>query len=321
MATTNVARLHGIYSPILTPLLDGERVDHTSLRRLVDFVIEGGVHGVWVMGTTGEFAGLAESERARAVETTVDQTRGRVPVVANVGDGSTELALRHARNAVAAGADVLALTPPYYYPHTMDEMLIHFRTMKQAFPDVPLFVYNIPPTVKVKMEVRTTLELAREGTVDGIKDSQNDLQWFRSLVLGIRASGLEERFRLFLGTRTLIDAGVAIGAHGAIPSVSNVAPRACADAYEAAARGDFAAAARAQEVVIQYEDLQQVARGGSANAAVIGTMKALLHQWGVIEQPTMTRPLRPLSADEAGELRRRAEALAPAPRPREAIPA
>src|SRR5947208_1574903 len=253
------AQLGGIFVPMLTPLDADERVDETPLGRLVDFLGGAGVHGIWATGTTGEFAALPESERARAVAATVDGVAGRVPVIANIGDSSTGLALRHARHAVNAGADALALTPPHYYPHSMDEMLTHFRAMKQAFPALPLLVYNIPQTVKVKMTLQTTLQLAREGTVQGIKDSQNDLRWFRMLATSIREDGLEDRFRLFLGTRILIDAALVIGAHGAIPATSNVAPAAAAEAWEAAVRGDLALAARAQEVVIGYEDLADVA--------------------------------------------------------------
>src|SRR5438105_1681780 len=243
------ARLGGIIVPMLTPLNSDETLDEASLRRLVDFLIEGGVHGLWAMGTTGEFAGIEETQRARAVAATVDQTRGRVPVIANIGDSSTGLALRHARHAAEAGADALALTPPHYYPHSMDEMLTHFRAMKEAFPELPLLIYNIPQTVKVKMTLPTTLQLAREGTVQGIKDSQNDLRWFRMLALGIRAEKLEAQFRLFLGTRILIDTALVVGAHGPIPHTSNVAPAAAAEAGEAAVLGDLALAARAQEVV------------------------------------------------------------------------
>src|SRR5215471_1044936 len=194
------AQLHGIFVPMLTPLNADETLDEPSLRRLVDFLVGAGVHGIWSMGTTGEFAALPEQERAHGVAATVEQVAGRVPVIANIGDSSTTLALKHARHAADAGADALALTPPHYYPHVMDEMLIHFRALKEAFPDVPLLIYNIPQTVKVKMTVPTTLQLAREGTVQGIKDSQNDLRWFRQLVQGIRANDLENSFRMFLGT-------------------------------------------------------------------------------------------------------------------------
>src|SRR6185436_10617601 len=132
----------------------------------------------------------------------------------------------------------------HYYPHSMDEMLVHFRAVKEAFPDLPLLIYNIPQTVKVKMSLATTLQLAREGTVQGIKDSQNDLRWFRALTQAIRDDGLEDQFRMFLGTRILIDAALVIGAHGAIPATSNVAPAAAAETWEAAERGDFSSAVR-----------------------------------------------------------------------------
>jgi 4-hydroxy-tetrahydrodipicolinate synthase len=261
------------------------------------------------MGTTGEFAALPEAERAVAVAATVEQAAGRVPVIANIGASSTGLALRHARNAVAAGADALALTPPHYYPHSMDEMLVHFRAVKEAFPDLPLLIYNIPQTVKVKMTLATTLQLAREGTCQGIKDSQNDLRWFRMLALAIRTEGLEAQFRLFLGTRILIDSACVIGAHGAIPATSNVTPAACAEAWEAASKGDFTLAARAQETVMHYEDLAEIARGGSPDAASYSSMKLVLREWGILDDARLTRPLRSFTAEEADELRRRLATL------------
>jgi 4-hydroxy-tetrahydrodipicolinate synthase len=303
------ARLHGIFVPMLTPLNADETLDEASLRRLVDFLVEAGVHGIWSMGTTGEFAGLPEQERARGVRATIEQVNKRVPVIANIGDSSTTLALRHAKHAVEAGADAIALTPPHYYPHSMDEMLTHFRAMKQAYPDVPLLIYNIPQTVKVKMTLQTTLQLAREGTVQGIKDSQNDLRWFRMLAVSIREDGLEDQFRLFLGTRILCDAAQVIGAHGAIPATSNVAPAAAAEAWEAATRGDYTLAARAQEVVMKYEDLAQIAKGGSGDAAGYSAMKNTLREWGIIDSARLTRPLREWTEPEIATLRERMSEL------------
>ena len=304
-----VSSLHGIYVPTITPLTSDERVDEPSLRRLVDFLVDHGVHGIWSMGTTGEFPCLPEDERARGVRTTVEQVAGRVPVIASVGDSSTGLAIRHAKRAAEAGADVIAATPPHYYPIAMDEAIDHFRALKQAVPDLPLMIYNIPQTVKVKMTVEAALTLAKDGTCAGIKDSQNDLQWFRSLVEEVRDAGLEDRFRCFLGTRQLIDAGVAIGAVGAIPANSNVAPSFCVQAYDAAIRGDRVAATEAQKVAIAYEALDRVAKGGSPNSATISSMKHVLKLWGVIDSTTITRPMRGLKEDEIQELQRRLEAL------------
>jgi 4-hydroxy-tetrahydrodipicolinate synthase len=129
------------------------------------------------------------------------------------------------------------------------------------------------------------------------------------LVQGIRKEGIEDRFRMFLGTRILIDAGAVIGAHGAIPATSNVAPAASAEAWEAAVRGDFAAAQQAVEIVAGYEDLVDIARGGSPDAASYASMKAILHEWGVIANPRLTRPLRSLPEDELPVLRERLQRL------------
>jgi len=304
-----MAQYHGIFCPMLTPLNNDETVDPASMRRLIDFLIDGGLHGIWVMGTTGEFALLPETERARAVALTVEHVAGRVPVIANVGDSSTALSLRHAQHAAEAGANALACTPPHYYLHSMDEVIGHYRTLKEAFPEQPLFIYNIPQTVKVRMTLEATLQLAREGTASGIKDSQNDLQWFRALATAIRQEGWESRFRLFLGTRTLIDAGIVVGAHGAVPANSNVVPRACAMAYDCAVAGDWAGARSAQALATRYDDLAEVARGGSANAATLGSLKHVLHSWGIISQPIVARPSRPLTRDEVAELNRRLQSL------------
>ena len=304
-----MAPFHGIFCPMLTPLNRHERIDQASLNRLIDFLIDGGVHGIWVMGTTGEFPLLLETERARAVALTVDHVAGRVPVIANVGDSSTTLALRHARHAVEAGADALACTPPHYFLHSMDEVMTHYRALKLAFPEQPLFIYNIPQTVKVRITLEATLQLAREGTASGIKDSQNDLQWFRSLASVIRQEGRESEFRLFLGTRTLIDLGILAGAHGAIPANANVVPRACAMAYESAVAGDWAGARAAQALATRYDDLAEVAHGGSANAATLSSFKHVLRSWGVIDDPTVARPSRSLTPDEVAELDRRLQAL------------
>lgn len=285
------SRLQGIYPPILTPLTEDEGIDPESMKSLVDHLIANGVHGIWVMGTTGEFPSFDERERAAAVEAAVEGAAGRVPVIANVGDCSTRLTVRHGLAALKAGADAVAVTPPYYYPNSQDELLSHFRRVREKV-DLPLFIYNIPQTVKVKMEVPTTLKLAEEGTAIGLKDSQNDLDWFRQVTVGARARGLD--FRCFLGTRFLIDAAQVVGACGSIPSISNVAPRACVGAFEAAKRGDGGSAARFQERVMAVERISRAAQGGCVNSALFSAMKHILVKHGVIRTSVLTSPLRQL---------------------------
>src|SRR5947209_4497720 len=180
-----INRFHGIFTPLITPIGDGEAPDLESLAQLVRFQIDNGVHGLWAMGTSAEFASFDVDERAAAIATVVQTAGGRVPVIANVSDASTRMAIRHAERAAQAGANAIAATPPYYYPHSQDELLTHYRAIHAAV-DLPLYVYNIPQTVRVKVELPTALTLAGEGTVAGIKDSQNDLEYFRQLCLFTR---------------------------------------------------------------------------------------------------------------------------------------
>ena len=287
--------LHGIVPPIVTPLTPDGEVDHRSLASACRFLLASGVHGIWAAGTTGEFPCFTAGERAEIVQTCVAAASGRVPVVANVGDCSTKLAVDHARRAAAAGADALALTPPYYYPNSQGELVEHFRAVRTAV-DLPLLVYNIPQTVKTQFEVATVLSLAEEGTVVGMKDSQNDLDWDRTLIAGLRER--EVPFRLFLGTRSLIDAGILLGACGAIPGTANFTPAWSVATYEAAAQGDYAAAAQWQERLFTALPLLDLVAGGSGNANSIGSIKLALKVLGVIEHATMAAPLRSPSTED-----------------------
>jgi 4-hydroxy-tetrahydrodipicolinate synthase len=295
----DLERLHGIVPPILTPIRADETIDLGSLRRLIEFQIGEGVHGIWVLGTTGEFASFSRRERAEAVEAAVEAVNGRVPVVVNISDAATRLAVEHAREARDAGADAIALLPPYYYVNEQDELLDHFRRVR-AEVDLPLLAYNIPQNVKAKFGVETILKLGQEGAIVGLKDSQNDLDWFRQVMTGARERGVA--LRGFLGTRYLIDAGLLAGAHGAIPGIANIAPRLCVECYEAARRGDFAAADRATARLIQITKLSGLVKGGSPTASNFATMKAALKQIGVLETGLVTAPLRNVTSEEEAKV-------------------
>jgi 4-hydroxy-tetrahydrodipicolinate synthase len=285
----------GVFTPLVTPIDEAESPDLESLARLVEFQLESGVDGLWVMGTSGEFASFDEAERAGVIETVVAAVGGRVPVIANVSDAATRLAIRHARRAQAAGADGIAATPPYYYPHSQDELLVHFARIRDAV-DLPLFIYNIPQTVRVRVELKTAQKLTLEGVLAGIKDSQNDLDWFRQLARFVRHRDLD--FALFCGTRFLIDAAVVAGATGVIPSVANAFPDLCLAVYAAAVAGDATSATDAANRLMDAESPSEVLTLGSRNAAVLGILKAVLFERGVIKSPALTSPLRVMTLDE-----------------------
>lgn len=300
------SRYQGIFTPLITPITSDESPDLASLRRLIEFQLENGVHGIWAMGTSGEFASFDEDQRAAIVQTAIDTVDGRVPVIANASDASTHKAIRHAHRAAAAGADAVAATPPFYYPHSQDELLTHYRAIRSQV-DLPLYIYNIPQTVRVRIELGTAQMLLAEGTIAGIKDSQNDLEWFRQLTWFARQQSLP--FVAFAGTRFLIDAAILAGAQGAIPSLANAFPDACVATYNAVAAGDLAASVDAEATIIKLESVAGLVSGGSRNAAILGFLKAILHRRGVIENPALTAPLRTPTAEEQQLLYDRVEEL------------
>jgi 4-hydroxy-tetrahydrodipicolinate synthase len=280
-------RFKGIFTPLVTPIDADERIDHDSVRRLVEFQIERGVHGLWAMGTTGEFAAFDPAQRASYIETVVEGSAGQAPVIANVSDAGTKLVIEHARRAEQAGADALAATPPYYFPHSQSELIAHYTAIASAV-ELPLYIYNIPQTVRTSVSLETAMDLAADGIVAGIKDSQNDLEWFRTLTLW--ASSKAPGFRAFAGTRHLIDAAVMAGAAGAIPSIANAHPDLCVQTFEFAASGDFHGARQCQSQIVAYENAVTVGRG-SRNAAVIAGLKRILAERGIIASDAITAPL------------------------------
>ena len=295
----DVTEIRGIVPPSLTPLNPDHTVDRASNRRLTEYLIASGVHGIWALGTTGEFTSLSESQRLAALEATLEGAGGHVPVIANVSDCSTELVIRHARNAAAAGADAIAATPPYYYEISMTELLEHFRAIRAAV-DLPLFAYSIPQTSRSSSSSRPRCAWPRRARASASRIRSTTLYGSARSRLPVRSS--TPQFRLFLGTDALIDCAVSVGGHGAIPGISNVAPRECVATIETAQRGDLAGAAKAQEEVLKYQSLFGVVKGASYFGAAIASQKAALVRWGVISHATMSGPFRSLTPDEEQQM-------------------
>ena len=289
----------GVIVPILTPLLPDGSQDLASLRRLVNHLLDAGVHGIWASGTTGEFANFTDAERLSHIEAVVDEVNGRVPVIANVSGPATDATVRLGMDARETGAAGVAATPPYYYPSGQDELLDHYRHIQDRL-GAPLWVYNIPQTVKTAVAPATIARLAEEGAVVGVKDSSGAGEALAELNTRCAESGAT--LYRFIGTTHRIGAARAVGVHGVIPGIANLLPAASVKAWEAGAAGDEATAHRCDALLLASGALQAVARGGSANSNNVASLKASLAILGVIDHGTMSRPMRELTEDEKREL-------------------
>jgi 4-hydroxy-tetrahydrodipicolinate synthase len=297
---TNPKLLRGVVPPVCTPFTSDYEVDEKSLRRLVNHLIDGGVHALFVLGSTSEVAYLTDKRRADVIRIAIDETAGRVPVVAGAIDMTTLRVNEHVRTAVAAGIDGIVVTAPFYARTHPEEIALHFRLVKEECGDVPLYAYDIPVAVNgVKLETATVLKLAKEGVIQGLKDSSGNDAGIRAVVLGAQQMGLNE-FVVLTGSELTVDSALMAGAHGVVPGVGNVDPAGYVKIFDLVAAGDYKAARAEQERLTAMFDLIYVGSMArmSIGASALGAFKASLKHLGIIEDARMAPPQIPLNADE-----------------------
>jgi 4-hydroxy-tetrahydrodipicolinate synthase len=288
----------GVVPPVCTPLTPERELDVPSLERLAAFLIEGGVHGLFVTGSTGEVAYLPDETRYRALEVVAGVAAGQVPVLAGIVDMTTPRVIEHAKAAKAAGADMLVATAPFYAPTHPVEFPGHFRAIRAAV-DLPLVAYDIPVSVGHKLPAEVVVELAEDGVIDAVKDSSGDLDGLRTLVD-------TTDLRCFSGSETSADLALFVGAHGLVPGVGNVDPHGYVRLHDAALRGDWAAAKTEQARLRKLFEIIYVGDGRMGRySSAMGAFKEGLVARGVIANGTTSEPMIPLNDTERAAVRSR----------------
>lgn len=290
-ATGLRGRLRGVVPPVLTPLNPDQSIDHPSLERLVQHLLEAGVDGIFALGSTAEVAYLTDSQRLEAVERIVRTVQGRVPVLAGAIDLTAARIVERARELEQAGVDGIVATAPVYALNDVTETADHFRTIAAALT-VPVIAYDVPVRVHVKLPPTLLVELGREGTICAVKDSSGDDVSFRRLVSLNRAAG--GPLALLTGHEVMVDAMALAGADGVVPGLGNVDPQGYVRLWRAAEAGRWADAAAEQETLNELMTIAGVATGLSPDASGVGAFKAALHHLGLIEHSTMAHPVRAL---------------------------
>ena len=289
----------GVIVPVLTPLHSDETVDVDSLRRLTRYLLDNGVHGIWASGTTGEFPSLSDNERLIGIETVVDEVAGQVPVIGNISGSSTEHSVNLALSVQESGLDGIAATPPFYYPHAQDEIRDHYSYISEkAGP--PLWVYNFPQMVKTAVAPGTLATLAGTGTVVGVKDSSGAGEPLAELNVLCEQGGVD--LLRFLGTVFRVTTARSVGAHGVIPSIANVVPGLASRAWEAGEAGDLGTVRECNGQLMAATKITRVAKGGGPNASTLSGMKSALKLMGIIDEDTVSRPLRSLTEEEKEQI-------------------
>lgn len=276
--------ISGIVPPLVTPLRDRDAMDVAGLERLIEHVIAGGVHGIFILGTTGEGPALSHRLRRELIDRSVELARGRVPVLVGITDTSFVEALEIAKHAGDAGAWAVVTAAPYYFRADQAELINYVDGLLAESP-LPLMLYNIPTLTKVCFEPETVARLVDRKRIIGIKDTSGDFSRFdRFLPL------LKERpdWTLLMGPETLMAESVMKGGRGGVNGGANLRPRLFVDLYEAALARDAARVAKLQEQVMQLGRIYRVIPGESAK---FRGLKCALSVAGICDD-FMTEPFR-----------------------------
>ncbi|MDH2328280.1 dihydrodipicolinate synthase family protein [Cereibacter sp. SYSU M97828] len=285
----------GVIPPLVTPLKPDLSLDAQSLGGVVEHLIAGGVHGLFLLGSSGEVMFHGREERRAIIEQAATANAGRLPILVGAIDATTDRVIAHARDAAAAGADALVVTAPFYTRTNQAETIDHFRYIRDAV-DLPIIAYDIPVCVHTKLERDTVVTLAREGTVVGLKDSSGDDGNFRYVL-----SDMKDRpdFFAMTGSEVVVDSALGMGAHGVVPGLGNVDPAGYVQLWNHMQAGDHAAARAEQERLCRLFDIVRVSLPRtSRGSAGVGAFKAALASLGIIAYADMPRPGRMLNAEE-----------------------
>lgn len=231
----------GIIPALITPMTPAHEVDEQGLRTLVETLIDKGVHGLFALGTNGEFFALTDSEKLGVASIVVDQAGGRVPVIAGTGGYTTRGVIELNARMHETGVDAFSIITPYFNAVSQRELIAHYTAIAEAAP-LPLMLYNIPAKTGGTITIDTVAELSKLPMVQGIKDSGGDFDRLTQLT-GLR----RDDFAVFTGTDSLILWGLLAGADGAVAATANAVPDTVMAIYHAFQAGDMETARANQE--------------------------------------------------------------------------
>lgn len=291
----------GIVPPVATPFTEDGEIDVSSLERLLRHLMDGGVHGLFVLGSTAEMAALSDAQREQVLEVAVNYTAGQVPVLAGIIDMGTPAVIEHGRVAERLGADAVVATAPYYIRPGQEEIKRHFRTLNDVI-EVPIIAYDIPPNIQVVLDRATIVELAHEKVIVGLKDSSGNEPNFRGVVMETRDI---EGFAAFTGAELTCDYAMLAGADGIVPGLGNVDPAGYVRLYDLAKAGKWDEARVEQERLYRLFNIIWQATPGRTGftASALGGFKTALQLLGVISTNVMAPPMTALDAEETGRIR------------------
>ncbi|REJ72161.1 MAG: dihydrodipicolinate synthase family protein [Planctomycetota bacterium] len=286
---------HGVIVPLVTPLDGRDRLDEAGLERLVEHVVDGGVHGIFLLGTTGEAPSLSERLKRQLIQRVVKQVDRRVPILVGVTDTSLVDSLELASFSAEQQVDAIVAAPPPYFPLGQHDLVSCMTDLANESP-LPVYLYNMPSHCKVAFEAEAVRQLAQVDGVAGIKDSSGQMLFFNQMI-----ALAEERadFTVLMGPEELLAESVLMGGHGGVCGGANLAPQLYVELYEAAVSGDLALVHRLQHRVLRLAS--RLYTVGDPPSGYLTGLKCALECVGLC-RARLAEPLSSLPADRRSRL-------------------
>lgn len=265
--------LRGIIPPAITPMLDNDTLDLIGLENLLERMVQGGVSGVFILGSSGEAQNLNYSVRKELIKHTCRIIDGRIQVLVGITDTSFSESLSLAVVAAEHGADALVAAPPYYFVPGQEELIQYYTHLAKRLP-LPLFLYNMPSNVKVMLEPQTIQILSEHPNIIGLKDSSANGTYFQKVLYLMRD---KPDFTLLVGPEEMLAEAVLMGAHGGVNGGANLFPELYVNLYNAAVSKDFDKIATLQKRIMEVSfSLYNIGRFASSYIKGIKTSLDLL---------------------------------------------
>ena len=294
----NTDFIKGVIVPILTPIDAKEMIDEAKMREQVDYVIDGGVLGILAFGSNGEFYVIEEDEMERGLKIMVDQAAGRVPVYFGIGAIGTKKCSRLAKMAAANGAAGVSVLQPMFLKPTEAELFLHFKTVAEAVPDLPVLLYNNPGRVGYTLSAGLVERLAREvENIVGMKDTSGDMTQTAEFIRRTRDIG----FKVFGGKDTLLYASLCHGAVGGVCTAANFMPELITDVYNKYMAGDLKGSLEAQ---FTLNPVRRSMDGASFPVAAKDMANLIGRNIGVPYKPNLPTPEGPVLDKIKTEMRK-----------------
>ena len=295
--------LSGIIPPLVTPLVDNETLDVESLERLIEHLIAGGVHGLFVLGTTGEEQSLSYDVRKQMIRESCRINRGRLPLLACITDTSIVESIKLARVAADCGADGVVSAPPYYFATGQPELAQFYEELVPQLP-LPVFLYNMPSHVKVSFAPDTVRRIAELDQVVGFKDSSANAVYFQSVMYKMQH---RPDFAMLVGPEEITGECVLLGGDGGINGGANMFPELYVGMYNAARQRDIETVLKLQQYIMQIStSIYTVGRHGSS---YLKGLKCALSLLGIINDDFVASPFYKFEAPERQKIQQALDAL------------